>query len=264
MDEYKEVADTLTELLKAAPPQVMPPLAMMKTIGSPTAQHYMNTLVEYAGELVWKCGINHDSNILDIGCGCGRVASGLAYYVNTGNYLGMDVWDEGIQWCTANITNVKPNFLFQTVHATNNYYYEDDRGTANSFDLSFIPKNFFDCVLALSVFTHLRLADSEQYFKLVADSLNPGGLAYLTFFVMDEHVKRYVEETGEHRALAPAGDGMWYAYQHQYFFSGYEEWLLLKLFHDNGLEIVERSPGSWANKPHARLYQDWYLLKRKD
>ena len=262
-DEYKAVADTLMQLLRGAPPVVRPPLAMMQDMGCSTIEHFDKVMIEYSGELIWKCRLDHSSNLLDLGSGCGRMASGLVYYVDTGNYLGIDVWREGIRWCQENITPVRPNFRFETVRAANNYYYEDDRGIPNQFDLSFVPRNYFDCVFALSVFTHLRLCDAEQYFKLIADCLRSGGTAYLTFYVMDEHVRRYVAETGEHRALAPAGDGMWYAYQHKHFFSGYEEWRLFQLFHDNGLEIVERSPGSWAKKPHSRLDQDWFLLRRR-
>ena len=69
-------------------------------------------------------------------------------------------------------------------------------------------------------------------------------------------------QTGQHAALAPAGDGMWYAYERQWFFSGYEPDFLRAQFSAHGLEVCKSSLGSWAQKPDARLYQDWFLLRR--
>ena len=145
-----------------------------------------------------------------------------------------------------------------------NYYYAADSGEPNQFDLSYLPSGGFDGIFALSVFTHLRLVDARQYFALIHRLLDRDGLAYLTFFVIDEDSRRFVRETGQHRELAPAGDGMWYAYAKQWFFSGYEEPLLLSLFDEYGLEVCKRSAGLWARKPGGRLWQDWFLVRRRN
>jgi|CXWL01.1.fsa_nt_gi cyclopropane fatty-acyl-phospholipid synthase-like methyltransferase len=258
-----EAADALRQSLLNEPPQPLPPLPMMRTIGSPSEQHYLVNMRNYVADLIAEALLHPSSHILDIGSGCGRVATAFTRYLNeSGSYLGLDVWDEGVQWCTENISSDRPNFQFRTVSASNNYYYADDSGHANEFGLSFVPTNHFDCIFALSVFTHLKLSDARQYFELIAKSLNKNGSAYLTFFVIDEDVHTYIRDTGNHTGLAPAGDGMWYAYERQDFFSGYELPLLLAQFDEFGLEIVKQSRGSWAQKPGARLYQDWFLLRR--
>ena len=245
------------------PPTLLPPLSMMRTIGSQTQDHYLANMREYMYDLVVQAKLGPGSRVLDIGSGCGRVATAFTRYLDdTGEYLGIDVWDEGVRWCIDHITTARPGFRFRRVDAANNYYYAPDSGTGNEFGLSFIPRDHFDCIFALSVFTHLKLPDARQYLELIARSLAPGGTAYLTFFVIDEHVRRFVERTGQHTAVAPAGDGMWYAYEFQDFFSGYEEALLLAQFEEFGLEVVSCSRGSWAEKPGARLYQDWFLLQR--
>lgn len=249
--------------LIANPPAVLPPVAMMQTIGSQTPAHYLSNMQHYVHDLIVQAGIRPDDRILDIGSGCGRLATAFTRYLDeSGEYLGIDVWDEGIRWCTDHIASEHPHFRFRTVSATNNYYYDADTGAPNQFGLSFVPSNHFDCIFALSVFTHLKLDDARQYFELIARSLAPKGMAYLTFFVIDDDVHRFVARTKKHRPLAPAGNGMWYGYDRRDFFAGYEEPLLLGQFAEFGLDIVQRSNGLWAEKPGGRLFQDWFLVRR--
>lgn len=261
---FQIAADQTRDALLAHPPTDLPPLDMMRTIGSRTTEHYLTNMRAYVHDLILQAELRPSSRILDIGSGCGRVATAFMRYLTpSGEYLGLDVWKEGIDWCTDHITSARPEFRFRSVEARNNYYYAPDSGVTNEFPLSFVPSNHFDCIFALSVFTHLRLPDARQYFELVSRALAPDGLAYLTFFVIDADVHRYVKRTGNHTALAPAGDGMWYAYARQDFFAGYEEPLLRQQFDEFGLDIVRQSRGSWAEKPGARLYQDWFLLRRR-
>jgi cyclopropane fatty-acyl-phospholipid synthase-like methyltransferase len=257
-------AESAQQSLIDHPPTVLPPLSMMNTIGSPSEEHYLTNMRQYVGDLITEARLAPDARVLDIGSGCGRIATGFTRYLSPqGAYTGIDVWEDGVRWCTDHLTQAHPNFIFQVVPAANNYYYAADSGQANEFNLSFLPSDSYDGVFALSVFTHLRLADAQQYFALINRLLKRDGRAYLTFFVIDEDSHRFVRETGQHTALAPAGDGMWYAYEKQWFFSGYEEPLLLRQFEEHGLEVCKRSPGSWAQKPGARLYQDWFLLRRR-
>lgn len=263
-ETLEEMGRAAAQSLVDAPPEVLPPLPMMKTIGSPSVEHYLNNMRLYVHDLVVQARLGPQARILDIGSGCGRIATAFTRHLAPeGSYTGIDVWQEGVDWCTANITARHPNFDFHLVQASNNYYYAEDSGTPNTFDLSFLPSRAFDGIFALSVFTHLRLVDARQYFDLVHRVLADDGLAYLTFFVIDEDSHRFVRETGQHTALAPAGDGMWYAYEKQWFFSGYEEPLLLSLFDEYGLQVKKRSSGLWAQKPNARLWQDWFLVSRR-
>jgi SAM-dependent methyltransferase len=257
-------ADRVRDSLVTAPPTDLPPLAMMRTIGSKTADHYLTNMRAYVHDLILQAELRPSGRILDIGSGCGRVAEPFTRYLNrSGEYLGIDVWSEGVEWCREHISGRRPEFQFRTIPASNNYYYAADSGTGNDFKLSFIPSNRYDCIFALSVFTHLRLPDARQYFDLVRRALASDGLAYLTFFVIDEDFHRFVKRTGNHTMVAPAGDGMWYAYERQDFFAGFEQALLLQQFEEFDLQVVKSSRGHWAEKPSARLYQDWYLLRRR-
>jgi cyclopropane fatty-acyl-phospholipid synthase-like methyltransferase len=260
----EHAAEAVRQSLVNDPPRTLPPLAMMRTIGSQTERHYLDNMRDYVGDIIVQAALQPSSHVMDIGSGCGRLATAFARFLDAdGSYLGLDVWDEGIRWCADHITRDRQNFVFRTVPAANNYYYAADSGSANEFGLSVVPADRYDCIFALSVFTHLKLADARQYFELIARSLTKDGYAYLTFFVVDQDVHSYIERTGHHTGLAPEGDGMWYAYERQDFFSGYERPLLMAQFEEFGLEVVKQTPGSWAQKPGARLYQDWFLLRRK-
>jgi SAM-dependent methyltransferase len=263
-EQIEAAANRVRHSLLSDPPQVLPTLPMMITIGSRTKEHYLTNMREYTTDIIARTKLLPGGHVLDLGCGCGRVATGLARYLNEdGAYLGLDVWQEGIDWCNEHLTKFPATFTFETVQAANNYYYAPDSGASNLFDVSRVPSNDFHCIFAISLFTHLKLSDARQYLELVARALTTDGFAYLTFFVVDEDAKRYVAETGNHRSLQPAGDGMWYAYSGQDFFSGYDRSLLLAQFEECGLEIVSQNTGHWAKKPGARLYQDWFLLKRR-
>ena len=250
--------------LLADAPRPLPPLRMMRFIGSNSREHYLLNIREYVADLILNARLTPTSRVLDIGCGCGRVASGLSRYLDArGSYLGLDVWQEGISWATRHLTEAFPNFTFQTVPAANNYYLAEDTGERNAFDLSNVPTNHFDVIFAVSLFTHLKLADARQYLEFVAKALSPDGVAYLTFFVMDDEARTWVADTGNHKLVEPNGDGMWYGYAKQDFFSGFAPELLQQQFDECGLEVVQQAPGHWAKKSGARLYQDWFLLRRR-
>jgi cyclopropane fatty-acyl-phospholipid synthase-like methyltransferase len=263
VESPEAAAKRMRASLLAEPPRPLPPLRMMRFIGSNSRDHYLLNIREYVADLIGQAKLTPASHVLDIGCGCGRVASGLTRYLDArGSYLGLDVWQEGISWASKHLTEAFPNFTFQAVPAANNYYLDEDSGKGNAFDLSGVPSNRFDVIFAVSLFTHLKLADARQYLELVARALSPNGVAYLTFFTMDEQALAWQEKTGNHKVVEPNGDGMWYGYSKQDFFSGFAPDLLLKQFDECGLEIVKQTPGHWAKKPGARLYQDWFLLRR--
>src|SRR5215211_609011 len=62
----------------------------------------------------------HD-DVLDIGCGVGRIAVGLTEYL-TGRYEGFDISPAAIAWCQENITSRYPNFRFTVADIGNTVY----------------------------------------------------------------------------------------------------------------------------------------------
>lgn len=264
MLDFNAAAKAIADNLRSNPPAHLPPIPMMQTIGSNDAQHFIDNMAFYTGDIIRFCQVPPEGNILDIGSGCGRLALGFErYLVPAAEYAGFDVWEDGVSWCRSTITARRPNFCFQNVAARDNYYFEDARNTVgNSFDLRFLPDARFDAAFALSVFTHLTCSDARQYLHMLTRVLKPGGFGYLTFFVIDEAFHRFVEATGQHCAVKEEESGVWHAYARQHFFAGFSRERVEEMVSEAGLEIVHSEPGLWAQKPNARIYQDFFLIQK--
>lgn len=239
----------------------LPPIWMMNVIDSHDHEHFVSSMRGLFPEFVNRAKLTAESNILDIGCGCGRLAIPFSYFTDSGSYWGVDVWDEGIEWCKTHISTRKPNFRFETLASNNNYYREAyDASKPNSYKLSIIPDNSLDFAFAISVFTHILEHDSRQYLEELARCLKPTGIAYLTGFVIDRHFFKYVDLTKQHTAVKEVAPGVWQAYQGQDFFAGYTQSKWRSMVEAAGLQIVSYETGSWAEKPGARLYQDTFII----
>jgi cyclopropane fatty-acyl-phospholipid synthase-like methyltransferase len=238
----------------------LPPVEMMNIIGSHDADHFRSVMAQLFHEVAYRCRVSDSSRVLDLGSGCGRLAYPFAKLLCNGRYFGVDVWSEGIQWCNENIASRNTNCEFQVVEARNNYYFEEFTGESNNFALD-VPSADIDLVFSISVFTHLVKKDCQSYLDEISRVLKPDGCAYITGFVIDRFFHRYVERTGNHRQVIPADEaGCHYAYKGQDFFAGYtmERWK--EMFDQAGLELVSFEPGSWAQKPGSRVFQDTFVL----
>jgi hypothetical protein len=105
--------------------------------------------------------------------------------------------------------------------------------------------------------------DVQAYLAEIDRVLDVDGKVYLSCFVIDEYFFHYVEETGLHKAVKPAGEGIYYAYSGQDFFAGYSFDKWRTMFDQHRLKVVSYEVGSWAHKPGARPYQDLFVLVRR-
>lgn len=244
----------------------LPPVEYMQIIGSCDADHFTGNMKLFALEILTRCKATPDSTILDLGCGCGRLALPIcAYLGQTGSYIGVDVWREGIDWCRENIAGTSERMRFHTVESNNNYYFNDATSTAaNDYSLRFIDDASVDIAFAISLFTHLRRQDALAYLKDISRVLKPGGLAYVTGFIIDHFFFDYVARTGNHTAVAesPTEPECFYAYAFQDFFSGFSMGVWNGMLKDAGLWAICHETGSWADKPGARMYQDTFILAK--
>lgn len=260
-------SNQISQIILSNPPEKLPPLRYMKKVGSPTKESYLKVMAALTEDVCQMCKIKSNSNVLDLGSGAGRIAMGFSQVLNSSaQYHGIDVWKSGINWCKKNITGSHPNFIFHYIKPKNNYYFSwfKPKKPENVFRFEFLEDSTFDCVFAISLFTHLLEEDLMQYYREVHRVMKSDGFFYSTFFVIDDAAKAHIERTGDHKILleSEAKPGLWYAYRGQYFFAGFSPQRLQKIFSTIGFEVVESSPGTWAQKPNGRNYQDVYLLKK--
>ncbi len=261
--EAQEQIDGVVKQVLALPDEQLPPVWMMNKIGSHSAQHFKNTASWSFVELVRRGRLSTRSRVIDIGSGCGRLAIPFSLLIKEGEYYGTDVFEDGIKWCTQNVTPRNPGFKFFLQSVENNYYFGGDIKPSSTISLSFAKSDCIDFIFAISVFTHLVEADAERYFNEIARCLEPNGLAYLTAFIIDRTFPDFVERTGLHTEVAEVSPGHYQAYAGQDFFAGYTFDRWRTLIEQAGLEISGFDPGTWAEKRGSMHYQDTFIVTKK-
>lgn len=101
-------------------------------------------------------------NILDWGCGPGRLIRHLPELLNYKSYVyGTDYNQESIEWCKENIENVEFN--------------------QNKLGAKLPYKNdFFDAIYGISIFTHLSKEMHFKWFEELKRVLKPEGIILIT------------------------------------------------------------------------------------
>lgn len=191
-------------------------------------------------------------DVLDIGCGCGRMAVPLTGYLDgSSRYEGFDVVPAGIDWCQENITPRFPNFHFQTLDALNERY---NPSGSREYGLPYEAETF-DFVFATSVFTHLFPDVMENYIAHASRVLRPGGRLFATFFLTNS---AKVLPTGSEPILTFAHGGRGYravTRQTHEVATGYDEDDVTAKITDAGLTIDDIFYGTWSGGD-GLSYQD--------
>lgn len=114
------------------------------------------------------------ANILDFGCGYGRIARLMYYFVDEQNFFGTDPWDKSIELCHG--AGLTSNFLISDYLPT---------------DLP-VGETRFDLIYAFSVFTHLSERAALAAMKTLRKYVRDDGLAVVTirpveYWLHDKH-----------------------------------------------------------------------------
>lgn len=198
--------DCKQHLLNLTPQQyleMVPPDNMRIVVGPACSEEdYIRVGLGIRNGLVGY-GLKNNHSVLDMGCGCGRVASALTdFLLPTARYDGFDIVPRTIQWCQDKISNKYPNFNFHCAHLFNNAYagsetayaYDGNEGktiqlneTTDAAKFIFPYENEqFDFIFATSLFTHLRGNEIENYIKETSRVIKHGGICVFTFFILEQ------------------------------------------------------------------------------
>jgi SAM-dependent methyltransferase len=124
------------------------------------------------------------TRLLDIGCGCGRVARHLLD-APLEEYFGFDRHPGMIEWAQSNIGARDDRFRFEHVDVQSGYEEVDGQAGVVSAAAFVFPcdDGAFTSALATSVFTHMDFAGTDRYLSETARVLVPGGRVGATFFL---------------------------------------------------------------------------------
>jgi SAM-dependent methyltransferase len=180
-DRYEDTIDQEANRINGK--SWLPPIRLRREVGSLAAFESVGT--EQFIYLRLLCDLKPNERLLDIGCGCGRVTTPLTGYLSAeGRYVGMDVSQDAIAWCSQNITPRHPNFTFFRADLRNTRYNPSGQLTAAEYRFP-LEDGSFDLIHLRSVFTHLNPADTQNYLAEIARLLAPEGRCLATFNLFD-------------------------------------------------------------------------------
>jgi cyclopropane fatty-acyl-phospholipid synthase-like methyltransferase len=134
------------------------------------------------------------TDLLDVGCGCGR----LARYLTDStlhSYIGFDRHPGMVRWCQQEISARDSRFTFhhfdiQSVYA----HWDQQNGNISAAEFTFpYEDGQFNAVMLASVFTHMPLEEIGQYLKEFQRIVKPDGKILLSVFFSDREY--YVDQT---------------------------------------------------------------------
>jgi len=155
--------------------QILPAMASEETQRSWTGDHGYGLLrqtlaftrIMNHGFLRWTGQRLEGKSILDFGCGYGRFARIMYYFINPDNYYGVDPWDLSVELCRkANL----PGHL-----AVSDYL-------PASLPVGDVK---FDLIFAFSVFTHLSLRATALALRTLQNYISDNGLLVITIRPID-------------------------------------------------------------------------------
>ncbi len=174
---------------------VAPPASLYIQYGG---GNFFDAGLEFFKILLDECNLQRTSSILDVGCGVGRMAAPLEFFLSSqGSYLGFDIMPEGIEWCTRKVTPRRPNFVFLKADIYNSFYNPSGKQRPENYRF---PCNDQTCdiVLSTSVMTHLLPDAMRRYVAETARVLKPGGVSLHTFYLVDDFAENCIAR-GESR-----------------------------------------------------------------
>jgi len=215
------------------------------------------------GLLVNYASLERSDSILDVGCGVGRVAYVLAYYLRaTGRYEGLEPIRRWVRWNRAVLNGRFPRFHFTELPVFNALY--NPTGWVSGNRLRFpCPDSSFDVASVLSVFQHNRAAVVRNYLGEIARVLRPGGRVVITCFLLDATPPvRALRDDGV-EFVHPLPDCGWTATPElpergiAFLFSDFCRWVA-----HCGLSISERIEGRWRGCTATPFFQDIVVLEK--
>lgn len=235
-------------------------------VGPGTRKEQDETGKNLAKRAVEEGKLKPDGKILDFGCGIGRMALPLTEYLTKGKYVGIDCAKGAIDWLQKNITPQFPRFTFHHLDAYNSHY--NPRGEFSLPPL--FEDGTFDLAFLASVFTHTTLEQVEHYTKELALVIRPGGRCWVSFFLLNDESKGWLEKRAKGENPGPS----WLTFPHHDGLSWYnnaadpcfviahDEQKILELFAGYGLELQRKVYGKWCGRK-SEEGQDVLIFERQ-
>ncbi len=192
-------------------------------------------------------GLAPHHRVLDVGSGIGNLALGLNDFL-TASYDGLEIYPEAVEWCRRAITPRYPTFRFHRADVASGAYNPTGTTTAASYQFPF-KNRAFDFVMLGSVFTHMLPDEVAHYLREIARVLEPGGVAVVSWFLLDEESRPSVAGGQSFMSFGvPHSSGVCLLHDAAVPEAAvaFEEAFALNAIAAAGLRVRDRRRGAWA------------------
>ena len=208
-------------------------------------------------------------SVLDVGCGCGRIATALTQYLDdTSDYVGVDIIPGLVQFGREFITPRYPHFKFLLLDE-GNLTYDAWRPKGSAVDLTRLseakPPGSVNLAISISLFTHLDYPAAVDVLRAIAQMLAPEGQAFITFFVVDAEARQNIESgrTGfSFRRTTPSGKLSAEKSDDPTYAVGYSIEQVDELARSIGLRRERWIRGYWSQGNAGESFQDALILTK--
>lgn len=240
--------------------ELTPPRRIRRFIGNGDFVRVGRAIARY---LVEELELEPGQDVLDVGCGAGRLAMPLTSVLDTGHYLGFDIVEHAIRWCQRTVTPRYPNFRFAHLDVRQEIYNPDGALTADSVRFP-APDASFDVAAMVGVINCLRPPEVENYLSEAARVLRPGGRCVVTAYLIDDEVADRVRAgetaftfTHDH------GDYFMHSPDEPTYAMAYRLDYVTRVAGEHGLvATTPPRPGSWSRTTARPASQDILVLTR--
>jgi SAM-dependent methyltransferase len=253
-------------------PHLVPPLHLMRTEGIDVLEEWFRWGEEWSVLLRVFGGLRATSDVLEIGCGLGRIAFPLRYQLRSGTYRGFDICDQKIQFLKDTFTPAWPTFQFEHADVNNTEYNPTGKVPASRFQFPY-PDGVFTVVFAASVFTHMLPDACAHYFEETSRVLKPGGQCLFSFFLLDFYKSGHPRPYGfshsrfdfEHYSADYGQDFAMVEPENPELMAAYSSSLVTRMAENAGLTLVrDPIPGLWSGTQDEIVGAQDLVLLRKD
>jgi SAM-dependent methyltransferase len=219
---------------------------------------------ETVRSIISLCDLKSDARVLEIGCGCGRVAAALASYLSDeGRYDGFDVAAPLINWCLEELEPRLPQFHFRLV----NDVFAGGHNPAGHMDAAAFAfpyaNDSFDLAILCSVLTHMLPDAIENYLRQTARILVPGGSAFISVLLFDFAAEIAVRNgTTIFDFRHQIGPCLTFDPQHPEEGIACGEAWFFQAIECSGLRVANMRRGNWRDVSSYAITQDYVLAEK--
>ncbi|WP_426548147.1 class I SAM-dependent methyltransferase [Dapis sp. BLCC M126] len=208
--------------------------------------------------------LKQTDRVLEVGCGLGRMAYGLAHYLKSpGSYEGFEIMARFIKWPQQEISTRRPHFNFRLVNIYNHHYNPGGNVQAKDFVFPYEDENF-NFVFLTSVFTHMQTEEVRHYLEEIYRVLKFGGKCLCSCFLLNRNSEQLIAE---------GKSGFQFVYELNECFTtnpnnpeaaiAFKEFLLLKWISESGLNVISKYYGSWCGRDKYTSGQDILIMQKQ-